>query len=204
MAGKYVVLEGMDNSGKTTQARLLAQALPALEFVVEPTKNTPIGNLIRQGLVRHELPIKIEGMRDAFLFFADRMGLHEHIRQQLAAGRHCLTDRTYHSTICYEGAMGVDIQFLANTADYLIKNGYLCKPDLVIILDISPEEFLRRNEAKPGDKFHAMEFQRKVRENYLALAGLLPHEKITVVNGAQSIEKVHADILSLVHSTIGS
>lgn len=214
--GKFIVIEGPDNSGKTTQAGLLRRVYPdpnSVIFTTEPTKKEQdqrftIGPFIRQRLVKPELPPKKEGMRDALLFYADRI---EHvelqIRPALESGRHVVSDRYDASTIAYEGALGVAAEAISKGREYAILHDYVLRPDLTIIIDISLEEFKERNKNRSEDakdKFHDEAFQEKVIANYKNLKALFPLDKIVYVDGMRTQDQIHREICGLVEKYLGA
>ena len=171
LRGKFLVFEGPDGSGKTTQMRrlhavLAADGIPVLE-VREPG-GTAIGEQVRQILLhtKAEMTLRCEML----LYMASRAQLVEQrIRPALASGHTVLSDRYVQSTLAYQGAAGglpgSDISAVARVATQNLQ------PDLVVIFDLDEtaaakrlSPLLDRMEAK-GAAFH-----RKVRQGYLDLA----------------------------------
>lgn len=145
MAGALIAFEGVDGAGKTTQLRLLADALRAAGREVVTTKEPtdgPIGRRIRQTAQTGRLPPEEE----LALFLADRR---EHVdglvRPALARGAVVLVDRYFYSTAAYQGARGLD------PADILARNlAFAPVPDLVLLLELPPEDGLRRVRGRDG------------------------------------------------------
>jgi dTMP kinase len=145
--GALLALEGIDGSGKTTQARLLARALAAKGYDVLLTREPsdgPVGRRLRaylQGASRHLTPA-----RELALFVADRR---EHvgqvIRPALDAGRVVITDRYYYSTAAYQGALGL------NPAEIVAANeAFAPRPLLAFILTLPVIAALARLAGRPG------------------------------------------------------
>jgi len=187
--GFLISIEGIDASGKTTQARLLAEKLASLGLDVllstEPTDG-PVGTLIKR-LLRGEkrLPPVVE----AVLFALDRFwhveGL---IRPALEEGRIVVLDRYYHSSLAYQGSAGLDIAWLRAI------NSFAPRPDLAIYIDVEPEEAVRRI-GKPRTVLERLPIQEAVRQAYLSLADA---GELVVVNGERPVEAIAEDVLALV------
>ncbi len=159
--GKLIIIEGIDGSGKTTHAKLLSQWLTANGHNVLHTKEPsrgPIGLLLREYLKKETEPLI-----DALLFTADRA---EHVEKEispaLAEGKIVVCERYYFSTIAYQMAQGLDKKWLSDL------NSFAPKPDLIILLDLSPEVSVKRTST--NEKFEKLEFLKKVNNNYKTLA----------------------------------
>jgi dTMP kinase len=143
--GLLLALEGIDGSGKSTQARLLAGALEkqgrAVVLTQEPTDG-PTGQELRrylQGLSRHLSPAA-----ELELFMADRR---EHvarlIQPALAAGKIVISDRYYYSSVAYQGALGLDPQEIL-----ALNESFAPRPHLVFLLQLPVSKALERLAAK--------------------------------------------------------
>ena len=141
MPGLYIILEGIDGTGKSTVARLLAESLRAQgrEVVLtgEPT-DAPCGKLIRERLADRKL--KTTAQEWLGLFVADRrLHIDNVVKPALAAGKVVIQDRSMYSTLVYQGQMGIaEKEILAR------HEGWHPKPDLLVILDIAPRFGLAR------------------------------------------------------------
>lgn len=157
--GILIAMEGIDGTGKSTQLRLLADYLRARGCPVvltrEPTDG-PYGREIRKLYVnrdRYTLEEELE------LFIQDRK---QHVREvvapALAEGKIVLTDRYYFSTAAYQGAAGMDPVEVFN------KNNFAPRPDLVILLTMSPEVSLRRIRDLRGEELNDFEQEEQLRK----------------------------------------
>jgi len=165
--GIFVAFEGIDVSGKSTQARRVADLHEAL-FTFEPG-DTPLGRDLRHWLLDAATPM--EPATEALLMLADRS---HHVRSviepTLAAGRSVVTDRFFASTLAYQGyGRGVDLRLLRAASELAIG---ACVPDLTILLDVPLEVVNERRARDRRDRFEAedLAFHRRVREGYLELA----------------------------------
>lgn len=196
MKYKYIVIEGIDGSGKTTIANMLKEYLEKKGYKVFLTKepfNKEIKDIIKK--ITEEKKYTYEyGYAIASLFTADRFLHNKLIKEYLNEGYIVISDRAYHSTFCYQSIYeGFDIDWLKN----LIKP--LLKPDIVIVLDVSVENAIKRIERERSDRFPYEEYEilKKVREKYLNLKKILPDENIYIVNNDRDINETFKEILSL-------
>jgi len=198
LKGKFLVLDGPDGCGKSTQTRLLSQWIAEQGVDVVSYRDpgtTLIGEKIRDIL----LDTAHAGMGDnveVLLYMAARAQLwKEHIGPDLAAGKCVLMDRWLSSTCAYQGwAGGFGIEKVIELATDSLERLW---PDVTVILDVDlataakrMQRDLDRMEQK-GDAYHA-----KVREGFLELPKY--HSAVKVVDARQPIEQVHSDILKLI------
>lgn len=183
--GKYIAFEGWEASGKSTQARLLSQRLDAV-LTREPG-GTVLGLAIRD-LLLGEGPTPTE-RAEALLFAADRaQHLAEVVEPALAEGRDVITDRSYGSTLAYQGyGRGQSIEELMRLVEWT-SGGLL--PDLVVLLTVAVDTA----DDRLGDQRDRMEsedadFATRVVAGFTALAEADPHRWV-VVDGAGSVEEV--------------
>jgi dTMP kinase len=187
--GKYIAFEGWEASGKSTQARLLSQRLDAV-LTREPG-GTALGLAIRDLLLGNG-PAPTE-RAEALLFAADRaQHLAEIVEPALAEGRDVITDRSYGSTLAYQGyGRGQSIEELTRLVEWT-SGGLL--PDLVVLLTVAVDTA----DGRLGDQRDRMEsedgdFATRVVEGFTALAEADP-DRWVVVDGAGSIEEVAARV----------
>lgn len=162
-----IAIEGLDGSGKTTQARLLVEHLRRLGREVLPVEEpgtTPAGRAIREILLDHGR--EIAPLTELLLYEASRAQMvREVVRPALEAGKIVVSDRFSLSSLAYQGyGRGLPLELIRELNK--IATGGL-EPDLTILLDISPEEGLRRKGFLDRMEGSGLEFYRRVREGYL-------------------------------------
>lgn len=194
----FLSFEGIDGSGKSTQARLLAQSLRALGHPVTLTREpggSPGAEEIR-ALVLQGDPDRWSAETELLLFTAARRDhLEKTIRPALARGEIVITDRFADSTRMYQGLRGN----LASTVNSLHDLMIGTEPDLTFLIDLDPELGLSRALGRNGteQRFEDMGLavQKQMRAGFLALAAL--HPRIRTIDGARDPEAITAEILSL-------
>jgi dTMP kinase len=192
----FVTFEGPDGSGKTTQARLLAEFLRERGYAVELTREpggTEIGEQIRQVL----LSTRNRAMRDeteVLLFSAARAQIvAELIRPALAAGKIVLCDRYYDSTLAYQGyGLGLDLDALRAITRFA--TGGLA-PQLTFYVDVPAEVGLARRQRGKTNRLDQKDvaYHTRVRNGYLELARAEP-TRFVIIDGTRAIEYVQQDI----------
>ncbi len=165
--GRFVVFEGIDASGKSTQARRAATQFSAL-FTFEPG-DSPLGADLRRWLLDAATPMT--PITESLLMLADRSHhVSAVIEPSLAAGRSVISDRFSSSTIAYQGyGRGVDLAQLRAATDLAIG---ACRADLTILLDVPVEVANDRRVRDYRDRFESadLDFHERVRAGYLELA----------------------------------
>ena len=205
MSGKFIVIEGLDGSGKTTQLHMLADALRALgrsvDETAEPTASAT-GGLIRDALSGFT---PRTGAEIAALFMADRVAHNVNpvngIQKQLADGRDVLCDRYYYSSFAYQGTV-TDPEWVYHIN---IDCPEIRKPDLCIFLDLSDEECLRRMEQ--GRSYREIYENENsliaIRKRYYGIfEQLRGRDNIRIIDAARAREEVAQDVLSAVKSVL--
>ena len=197
----FIALEGIDGSGKSTQAKLLAEKLQQAGHKVhctsEPT-TSPIGTLIRD-IFKHKF--EADHRTIAGLYVADRL---EHllsktdgILKKMEEGYTVITDRYYFSSYAYQGThMSLDWVIEANSL-----SADLLRPDLNVFIDITPEVSAKRINAGRDsiELYENIENLRHVREKYLESFERLKHkENIFITDGNKKEEELAKDIWNVV------
>ncbi len=165
--GKFIVFEGTDGSGKSTQMRLLAEHLKERGIAVytthEPT-DSPFGELLHACMCKR---VETDEHAIAALFAADRL---DHIKNpsygmlaKLNEGHTVLCDRYYFSSFAYNGGF-VPLEWVEELNRPAME---LLRPDLVLFLDITPEESMRRVARRGAtERYETLERQMKIREKF--------------------------------------
>ena len=184
----YIVFEGIDGSGKSTQIQMLKEWLEAngfrVETLVEPT-DSEVGKLIRKVLQRPDATTDIIQKTLALLFAADRMLIMDKLEDE---SKIILSDRSFISSLAYQ-----------DPAEWVeVLNKYAKKPDLLILLDLDVKKSVARTSGE--DTFENEEFLTGVKENYLKLAENYEHKIIDANNG---VNKVSSDIKKAVAPYLG-
>lgn len=206
MAGVFISLEGIDGSGKSTQGRLLAEALRALGHGVTLTREPggsdgaeEIRRLVLQGAAD-----RWSAETEILLFTAARRDhLEKTIRPALARGDVVITDRFADSTRIFQGITRGD---LAATVDALHDLMIGIEPDLTLLFDLDPAEGLARATARAGTEMRfedmGLAFQASARAGFLSLAAR--RNRFRVIDGARPPQTVAADVLAITLDKIGA
>ena len=184
----YIVFEGIDGAGKSTQIQLLKEWLEAngfrVETLVEPT-DSEVGKLIRRILQRPDATTDIVQKTLGLLFAADRMLIMDRLNDE---SKIIISDRSFISSLAYQ-----------EPAEWIEElNRYAKKPDLLILLDLDVKKSVGRTSGK--DTFENEVFLTGVRNNYLNLAKDYEHQIIDAGNG---VNKVSSDIKKAVAPYLG-
>jgi dTMP kinase len=206
LAGAFITLEGIDGSGKSTQSRLLAEALSASGRDVVVTRE-PGGSTgaeeIRRLLVEGE-PGRWSAITEILLFNAARRDhLERLIDPALAAGQVVICDRFADSTRVYQAALHPE---LSDLVDDIHAKAIGREPDLTLLIDMDPSAALARGLARKSgeDRFELKgeAFQHLLRDGFLALAAKNP-ERFRVIDGAAAPDVVAKRVLHEVTSWLG-
>ncbi len=191
--GRFVVIEGIDGAGTTSQAKRLAEALQAegipCHLTREPTDG-PIGKLLREILAGQHTPNDATSL--GLLFAADRADhLQREVIPALAQGKLVISDRYYHSSYAYQGTVE-DRDWIATL------NGRAKAPDCTFFLEVDPEVAAQRRAQDDRDEelFDKLETQKRVADGYLAVVDSLQgSERIETIDGHQSMDQIAQTIL---------
>ena len=205
----FVTLEGIDRSGKTTQAALLARALGPETLLLREPGGTQAGERVRELL--KDPGVELDLRAELLLFCAARAELCARIiGPALANGRHVVCDRFVDSTVAYQGAArGLGTEVVERLNELAIGD---VLPDVTVLLRIDPERAEARGQqrlaagaADGSDRFEGegIELQRTVAVAYDDLAARHP-ERISVVDAEGSPEQVHERVMQAVAGTRAS
>lgn len=211
--GAFIVFEGIDGSGTSTQAARLASRLRAsgrpAHLTHEPSDG-PIGVLIRQALRRRFVVPTADGSRApgmetmALLFAADRMDhLESEIVPRLERGEIVLCDRYLYSSLAYQsatGSRGGEAGAADEAIEWLLElNRYALAPDLVLLFDLPAGEAGRRRVIRGGDEelFEEDSLQARIAAAYAAIPERLPEVPFESVDASRSVDEVEAEILAI-------
>lgn len=198
MSGVFIVIEGVDGSGKSTVCRRAEEALSSrgVRTVVtaEPTREG-IGAFIRSGSAG-----RISQRTEALLFVADRNDHTERISREVDGGAAVICDRYFASTVAYQSAK---LDGDSSDRDWLIQinSDFTDRADVTILLDIDPREGLSRVDSRGEDisKFENLAFLEQVRENYLRLA---EEFGFRVVDASRGEDEVFSDVMSIINEVV--
>ncbi len=201
MRGRFIVFEGIDGAGKSTQMQILKSKLENagrhVQMTAEPTASVT-GGALRDALSGNFRRTQAEL---AAMFLADRVfhntDRHGGIKQALEKGCDVLCDRYYYSSFAYQGTdtdLGWVMDMNLNCPDIL-------KPDLCIFLDLDAESSRKRIEKTRTETeiFENAEALRKIRQKFFDVFDILKEtENIKIVNAAQTVEQISEQIYKIV------
>lgn len=196
MAGRgfFIVVEGIDGSGKDTHIKYISEKLQGMGYNVlktaEPSRNQ-VGKFLRTYQRRNEKRIPAE--TEALLFAADR---YDHVKNviepAIRRGNIVFSNRYFYSTLAYQGSMGVDLDWIREI------NRFAPKPDLAVLLDILPEYSLQRLKRKTTI-FEDVTNLRRVRNIYMQL---VEAGELVTVDADRPRRVVQEELLAMVKALI--
>jgi dTMP kinase len=192
-AGKIITLEGIEKSGKTTQAQMLSHYLSKEKHLNTahfdlPDYQTDVGQIIYKYLNQAEMPSNPEVLH--LLYAANRYEIRDVVNFHLNDGYVVIMNRYYQSNIVYGSVNGLEIRWLCNLDENMPPS------DLTIILDLPVQITEKRGTRISKNRFeNNREFKQRVREAFLTLAD---KEKWKVIDAARSEEDIHKDIIGIV------
>jgi len=200
--GMFIVFEGIDGSGKTTQVKKFAQYLfdkhkhNHVVFTRNPYKDVSIRRILRE-----DNDAMTQADKLAELYIADRkVQVEELIKPALEKGHFVVTDRFKISTIAYQAAQGLDMKGLVD------KHFGLPVPSVTFIIDVCSGEAAKRMSLEEERNEHKFEkdlvFLEQVRQNHFKAKELLPMEKIFIINGERSEESVFEEVKEIFEKLI--
>lgn len=193
----YIVLEGIDGAGKSTQTELLNDWLTGKGYrtkkIVEPT-TSDIGKVIRKELLNPESTNDINQQRLTLLFAADRLTLKKEILDAKdSKDIIIISDRSFYSSICYQNNSSVDKDWIYEV------NLHTPRPNLTILLDLDEKEAITRCDRE--EAFENIQFLEKTRKNYLDLLEI--EDNIVIVDAKDSLNDVQEKIRKIVQEKLG-
>lgn len=197
----FVTLEGIDGAGKSTQARLLADALGPETLLLREPGGTPVGERLRELLKDGSL--ELAPRAELLLFCAARAELVERvIRPAIASGCDVVCDRFVDSTVAYQGgARGIEPGLVDALNAAAVGS---CMPDRTVVLRIDADRAAerageRRGASPAADRFEreGVGFQERIAAAFERIAAAEP-ERVVVLDGTGSVDEVHARVLGAV------
>ena len=187
--GAFIVIEGLDGSGKTTQAKLLTAKLSRSHnavYTAEPSHGK-IGTFIRNRCLYSEK--RLSSTTEALLFAADRIEhVENEIKPALSGSKLVICDRYVYSSLAYQGSADLSVDWIADI------NKHALKPDLAIFIDVAPEKVLQRLNRRKS-VMETLETQQKVRDVYMQFVA---KGDLTRINGDMTFDQVGKELENIV------
>jgi len=192
----FVSLEGVDGSGKSTQAKLLAEALGPETLLIREPGGTDAAERIRELLA--DPALELDPFAELLLFSAARADLLSRVvRPALEDGGIVVADRFADSSVAYQGGgRGLGTSYVLSLVDTTIDGLW---PDLTLLLQVDPEVGLGRADGEDRFEAEGLELQRAVAEAYDEIAQIAS-DRVVVIDADGSVEDVHQRIMEVVKS----
>jgi dTMP kinase len=191
----FISLEGVDGSGKSTQARLLVEALGEGTVAIREPGGTEAAERIRELLA--DPSVELEPLAELMLFLAARADLTERvIHPALEGGRHVVADRFSDSSVAYQGAArGLGVGEVIGLCDTATDGLW---PDLTLLLRLDPEIGLGRAESDDRFEQEGLGLQEAVAQAYDEIAQIAS-DRVTVIDATGTVEEVHQRVMEAVN-----
>ena len=193
--GKFIVFEGIDGAGKSTQIALLRAALEKMGYTVhqtaEPT-DLPTGKMLRAALAGKDPRSACEM---ATLFVLDRIAHNKEIEKALSAGEIVICDRYYYSSLAYQGSL-CDYQWVKSMN---VDCPEIRRPDLCVFLDLTPKDAIARITAR-GEATEIYEKEETLslfRDTFHRVFASLT-DRVAIVNAAPAPDAIAVEVLAAV------
>jgi dTMP kinase len=208
--GYFVTLEGADGSGKSTQARLLAESLKNLNYSVILTREpggTPLAEEIRRVILTPSTE-PLEPLTEILLYAASRaQHVNQLIKPALAEGKIVICERFVDSSMAYQGyGLGWDLKLVSEINQRAVGN---LQPDLTFLLDVETERSINRMSNRSDankikiDRIESRDFtfHDKVRQGYLELAKV--NSRVVIIKATQkTIKEVQAEMIHILEAKL--
>jgi dTMP kinase len=195
----FISLEGVDGSGKSTQARLLVEALGTETVAIREPGGTDAAERIRDLLA--DPAVALEPLAELLLFLAARADLTERvIRPALEAGRTVVSDRFSDSSVAYQGAArGLGVGEVIGLCDTATDGLW---PDLTLLLKVEPELSLGRADGQDRFESEGLELQRAVARAYEEIA-IVASDRVVTIDADGTVDEVHERVMEAVEGREG-
>ncbi len=207
--GLFVVFEGIDGAGTTTQCERYATRLRARRRLVHVTREPstgPVGSMIRLALThRLALPSAHQAETMALLFAADRLDhVAAEIEPHLRDGYVVLSDRYDLSSLAYQSTTSNSGDDAGTVSWIRDLNRHARRPDLTLVLDVSPDVAAARRRARGGaaELFDAAEVQARLASAYLGAGALVPGDRLVHIDGDAAPDVVEATIAAVLDALV--
>lgn len=176
---KFIVLEGIDGSGKSTMCELIKERYKNIHITREPT-DREVGKIAKK--IAHE---NSNPYLDLFLYLADRAQHIEMIKSELNSKNNVICDRYWGSTAAYQAAYSeIEMDYIEE-----IQQSFILKPDATFLFDLDPKTSLERlAKRNKKSKYEKLDFLKKVRKNYLTLANKYDWNIIDAEKGLEAVK----------------